>query len=483
MLQLLAFAAIAFLVTRSLYRLFIHPLHSIPGPTVAKISSLWLYYHSYIGDEATIIHTLHTRYGPILRVSPHEVDISDPDALAPIYVLKGGFRKADCYPNFHIDEHATLFSTISNEHRAPRAKVVSPLFSTKAIRENTDKLYGCVDRFVNRLREEAKSSKGQPVNLLNLTRALAVDAVSTHLFAKNYDAVSERSEHLSMAAFVDAFVGVGRFFYLPTPVFHWVEWAIDYCTGDAKTAESMATVDRFVEDVVSKTSAADNTYPGRLMNLGLKDDETKAQCKDLIFAGTDSTGMNLATILRYLVLNPSMLSTIASELGANASKGADAVDIQALPYLTGVIKEGLRLSMANPTRLPRVVPSSGWTFQDTWFAPGTVVGCSAYELHFNPIAFPDPQIFRPERWIRDEETTERSENEKEETELNKGWFAFGAGSRQCIARNLATAELYMAVERTVQSGVLIGCQAAGEVKILEWFNSRVVGERVDVCWE
>lgn len=287
---------------RSIYRIYLHPLSHVPGPLLAKITSLWLYYHSYIGDEATVIHSLHAKYGDLVRVSPTEVDIRDVDAVTSIYITKGGFLKAPCYGNFDIDGHKTIFSTIDPEYRAPRAKAVVPMFSTRNIRDNDVALYGCVDRMVERMREESET--GKPVNVLNIARSLAVDAVSTHLFQQNYNGTSEKGHRLSASAFVDAFVAVGRFFYLPGPVFVWLDWGIEKFFGTEHTAQSMNAVDKFVDDLVSSTPKGSDNYPGRLMALGLVKSELKCQCKDLIFAGTDSTGMNLATICHQLALNP-----------------------------------------------------------------------------------------------------------------------------------------------------------------------------------
>jgi hypothetical protein len=126
---------IVLLSARSLYRVLFHPLSHIPGPLLPKLTSLWLHYHAYIGDEASAIRRLHVTYGVLVRVSPNEVDISDADAIQPIYVSKGGFPKADCYANFDIDGHKTIFSTTDHEYRAVRAKAVMPLFSTKAQRK------------------------------------------------------------------------------------------------------------------------------------------------------------------------------------------------------------------------------------------------------------------------------------------------------------------------------------------------------------
>ena len=206
------------------------------------------------------------------------------------------------YSNFDIDGHKTIFSTIDAEHRAPRAKAVLPMFSTKSIRDNEVALYDCVDRVVERMQKEA--STGRPVNVLNLGRSLAVDAVSTHLFQQNYDGTSEKGNRLSVSAFVDAFVAVGRFFYLPGLAFVWLEWLLETFMSEKHTNDSMVIVHKFVENLVSATSRGAQNYPGRLMTLGLETAEVVSQCKDLIFAGTDSTGMNFATICRQLVLNP-----------------------------------------------------------------------------------------------------------------------------------------------------------------------------------
>jgi cytochrome P450 len=462
-------APLVLLLLRSIYRVFFHPLSHVPGPLLAKTSSLWLHYHAYIGDEASTIRQLHAIYGPFVRVSPNEVDISDANAIQPIYVSKGGFSKANCYANFDIDGHKTIFSTTDHEYRASRAKAVVPLFSTKALRENEIAIWGCVDRMIERLKVESKSKR--PVNVLNLTRSLAVDAVSTHLFRENYNGVDEQGPTLSVSAFVDSFVAVGRFFYLSTVVFTWVEWAATKWQADRETDDSMMIVDKFVGNLVTNTTPKSLTYPGRLLAAGTSDSEVKAQCKDLVFAGTDSTGMNLATIMRSLALYPEKYERLKREVTDNIARGSEAQDAQTLPYLNAIVKEALRVSMANPTRLPHVVPVGGWTFRGTHFPAGSIVGCSAYELHFNPLVFPEPAKFIPERWLN---TTE---------EMSKYWFAFGAGSRACIARNLATMELQFATERLARSNVLQGARAVQEnVEIYEWFNSKVKGERIDLVW-
>lgn len=69
---------------------------------------------------------MHLKYGPILRTSPFSIDTADGDALAPIYVEKGGFRKTPFYTNFDIDSHQSIFSELDPASRTRRAKAVLP---------------------------------------------------------------------------------------------------------------------------------------------------------------------------------------------------------------------------------------------------------------------------------------------------------------------------------------------------------------------
>lgn len=149
-----------------------------------------------------------------------------------------------------------------------------------------------------------------------------------------------------------------------------------------------------------------------------------------------------------------------------------SIDAQSLPYLSGVVKESLRMSMANPTRLARIVSFSGLQMQDLpSIPPGTGVGISAYSLHHNPDVFPQPYDFLPERWL---EST---------PQMLRDSIAFGIGPRQCIARNFAAAGLWWAVEALVRSDVLRQAKPVKDrIDILEWFNARVKDGKVELVW-
>lgn len=266
------------------YRSRFHPLAHIPGPFFPKITALWLYYHSYIGDESSVIYDLHKRYGPIVRIAPNEVDISDGDAIASIYINKGGFSKAPCYANFDFDGHETIFSTRNMVYRNLRAKAVMSLFSPKNIRDGITGMERYAENLVVRLQHEAK--QGKAVNILRLTRSYAISNASAYLFGQDEESVVQ--DRLSESAYVDEAIAVGRLLYLPRWIYHRVETLLAKWFPDPHVNEALGLVDDYVDDIVRNSTPHTDDFPGRLLAFGLEEEEVKVQCKDVIFAGTDS---------------------------------------------------------------------------------------------------------------------------------------------------------------------------------------------------
>ena len=68
--------------------------------------------------------------------------------------------------------------------------------------------------------------------------------------------------------------------------------------------------------------------------------------------------------------------------------------------------------------------------------------------------------------------------------MQRDFIPFGLGSRQCIARNLAMTELVLATRAIVRENVLEGAQPVCEkIEYLEWFNSRIKGEKIELVWQ
>ena len=510
-----------FLVLIVTYRLFLHPLSHIPGPLLARISSLYLYTVCYLGIECQQIAHYHRKYNTsVLRVAPNAVSISNGAALHAIYVDGGGFKKDARYENFRVDGHATIFSTLDTAYRDSRAKAVLPLFAMGRVRaagEGHGIIRECMNRFIERFEsEKAKAVEQAPnigaarVDALDLSQRLAIDVVTGYLFNKRYGGLDEQAVLLSKASgspcnasmpskmsaipFVLAIVEFGRFSLLPNWLFTRIlnlSSALGRLFPNAELNNSFHRVGAFATCLVHDADPQkDDTYQSRLLAAGVSQSETVAQCKAVTFAGTDSTATKLVTIIFHLVQNPSIHKRLSAELkvlGENPTS-----DPQTLSYLRAVIREGLRLGMANPARFTRIVPRGGFEVGGTYLPAGTSVGLAPYTLHHNPELFSEPFKFRPERWL-DQENERLADDggggisdtqaDRQKKERERDVIPFGVGSRMCIARNLATHELFMAVRALVESGVLEGARTCTKsIELDEWFNVGIKGHKVEVEW-
>jgi cytochrome P450 len=147
------------------------------------------------------------------------------------------------------------------------------------------------------------------------------------------------------------------------------------------------------------------------------------------------------------------------------------MSVHSLSYPRATIKEGMRLSMASPTRLPRTVSDSGMNFQGYHLPAGTNVGLGVCQLHLNPEVFPSPEQFLPERW------------EQPTPEMQRDWVPFGMGSRACIARGLASTSVFEAMQQIIDADVLNGAQTVkNKIEIKEWYNSKVTDGQLSLIW-
>lgn len=91
------------------------------------------------------------------------------------------------------------------------------------------------------------------------------------------------------------------------------------------------------------------------------------------------------------------------------------------------VKEALRVGMAVPGRLPRVVPDSlmePFMVDGKVVPPGTTVSISTYTMHTDTSIWgPDAREFRPDRWIGPQSKG-----------LDQYFCTFSKGSRMCIGQ-------------------------------------------------
>ncbi|OQO13720.1 hypothetical protein B0A48_01950 [Cryoendolithus antarcticus] len=170
-----------------LSRLYLSPISHIPGPRLA-VATFWyeFYYDIWPNSHQYIwkIRDLHTKYGPVVRINPIHVHISDPAFYEEIHPSDPR-RKRNRDPWFsHYDKDTVLAGAILNsmEHdlHARRRKAVAAYFSKKSVRDVEPLVQKKIAKLVARF--EQAHVQDQIVNLIDAMSGLTMDIISSYCF-------------------------------------------------------------------------------------------------------------------------------------------------------------------------------------------------------------------------------------------------------------------------------------------------------------
>jgi len=149
----------------------------------------------------------------------------------------------------------------------------------------------------------------------------------------------------------------------------------------------------------------------------------------ILTAGHITTGVALAWALYELGRHPDVMAKLRADLdGAGGEPDLDA--ILALPYLSAVCNEAIRLHpiLAECARVP-IEPVE---ILGTAIPAGEALVMSIVGIHHDPATYPDPDSFRPERFL--ERTFSKTE-----------FMPYGGGHRRCLGAGLAEYTLRIGV--------------------------------------
>jgi len=167
----------------------------------------------------------------------------------------------------------------------------------------------------------------------------------------------------------------------------------------------------------------------------LTDVELRDELMTLLVAGHETTATALTWALYWIHKFPKVYERVLAELQGVALSDTSA--LSRLPYLNAVCCETLRIYPVGMITFPRVTTSTvevmGYSLE-----PGTVVVGSIYLTHHREEIYPDPDHFKPERFL------ERRFSAFE-------YFPFGGGARRCIGMAFAQFEMKLVISRIVSN--------------------------------
>ncbi|OJZ88942.1 hypothetical protein ASPFODRAFT_42057 [Aspergillus luchuensis CBS 106.47] len=458
---------LAYLIGCAVYRLYLSPIASFPGPPLAAVTWFYEFYYDAIcgGRYIFKVKDMHKRYGPIVRINPEELHIETSAFYDELYA-PGGKKKRNLNPQFKHQFGApdSALSTTEHDLHRMRRSALSPFFSKASVRRLQPVIWEKVDKLLKRL--DGLKNTGHPVRMDIAYAAFTNDVIMQYSFShsrerlQKYDfgeaaqeAVLAMSKVVHWMKHYHWLINMGQL--IPPWIVSWISPTVANVLEDERsfTRDNVVQVHQIMNDKDTGAGKQPKTiFHDLLANPNLPVSEKSVErlgqeAKILVAGGTETTSWTLSVITYYLLSQPDTLSRLRTELIASIPDHTAHVGIEVLehlPYLTAVIQEGLRLSYGAVARLARVSPDEAVIFHDDkrgkdWvIPPGTPMSMNAVFVHHDPAIFPEPSKFRPERWI---------EAEKEGKRLNGYLVSFTKGSRSCLGINLAYAELYICVSK------------------------------------
>ncbi|EKG19832.1 Cytochrome P450 [Macrophomina phaseolina MS6] len=474
LISLAALAGIALISAaafRIIYNLYLHPLSKFHGPWYAASFSLIPAIISVLRVEPQWLLSLAKRYGtdkPI-RIAPSLLLFPQPAAIKDIYWDPKCNTKAPLYGTGALGP-PHLFTTLDgNVHKALRKALGGPQWTIGGLKNNWEpRIDELVQLFVSRMSERA--GKNQTVVLSDKAAEFAADIMTMLSFTEPWGFVSnsrdERNILKSWREGLDYFGFVGRFRWFRDVVMKtsWGLYFMPTMDDDNGMGYLMSQADKQVSDreqriekehySQEKPDFLQHCLEARMDGQPLTPIQKRAHVTLLIQAGADTTGTALGSTLRFLATHPRALARCQAEIAAAEAAGQLHTPIQfeetraRLPFFVACIKESLRLHPPATNLFARVAPPGGKVVGggggggEGWFVPaGTEMTSNAYVVQRDPALYaPDPEAFRPERWLDAEKASE----------MEAGQFAFGVGPRVCLGKDVAILEMYKLLPEIVR---------------------------------
>ncbi|KAJ4871332.1 hypothetical protein Rs2_47032 [Raphanus sativus] len=153
----------------------------------------------------------------------------------------------------------------------------------------------------------------------------------------------------------------------------------------------------------------------------------KSFCVDLLFAGITNSALPIQWTMAEIINSPKTLERLRGELDSvvGTKRLIQETDLPNLPYLQAVVKEGLRLHPPEP--IFERFSQDGCKVGGFYVPEKTTLMVNAYAVMRDPEYWIDPDEFKPERFLEDEERKEQTLK----------YIPFGSGRRSCPGENLA----------------------------------------------
>ncbi|KAL4764555.1 cytochrome P450 [Aspergillus foveolatus] len=448
---------IAYIVLKFIYQIvycrFFHPLSVFPGPFWGSVTRLWIAWHNLKETELPTIYGLTKKYGPVVRVTPTLLLVSDPTKLPEIYHRNAD--KTGHYITGSFGETESLFNMRSHKTHAAFRKHAAGPYSFSSVKRMEPLIDARIRDWSNKLNEKYVQT-GEAFDFSWWAVYMAYDIISEVGFGAPFGFV-EKGEDVGglIQGFHDGLPAFGLLARLH-PFTSWMKTTFlkKYLVAKPEDDSGIGVLMRFRDGLIEKRvqDLKSNKDIGRIDLLQtfleartedgqpLTMDYIKAEILLVLLAGADTTGTVFQAMIYYLLTHQSVYERMMDEVDTAVRKGLISDDVpqyteiqEHLPFFVAIVRETLRMCPPAPNIFPRYVSEPGLDLYGKMAPAGTEITGNPWIMHRDEAVFgKDAEEFNPDRWM----DPERAKI------MNKYLFTFGYGARVCLGKDIAMMELF-----------------------------------------
>ncbi|KAF4546895.1 Cytochrome P450-like protein 3 [Elsinoe fawcettii] len=355
--------------SRLVYLLFFHPLASFPGPRLAAVTRLWLFFYEIRGCGHQKIAELHQELGKSVRIGPDELSFLDVDTYYDeVYTQSTKFMKEPRFYRAFDNPGASLFTRTMRFDHASMKRLMSHAFSRSNVIALVPMLHRNTHAWISKLKSHV--SKNGKIPLWHATQCLTLDNASCFSYGSAEGAIESDDFHHPLFKGFDNFAPMVVVFQhfpwmqtLAHLILHHIPAFRSINRGSATGFDRLRhTRVPGKEGLIMFESMLMKADKSRVI---LKADETISEGALMLVAGTGTTAAALTTAIYHLTRRPEIWKELRSQISSALSESSnhiDVVQLESVALLKAVIMESLRVAVPIRGRHPRVVPQGGWRY-------------------------------------------------------------------------------------------------------------------------
>jgi cytochrome P450 len=359
---------------------------------------------------------------------------SDPEALEAILVGRHGEFEKDLFTRDLIPLLGTGLLTNEGDAWKAKRRLMAPSFQPREIAAFGEIMVSCAEASMERL---LASTSKQPTDIYAEMMRLALDVVARALFGSEFERFEEVEECLLIAD--RSYRNLWRTWR--AFVRRWFPLAAFRDLASARQRLDVV----LLEMIEKKRKNPGSDMLSRLLALkdesgrGMTDTEVRDEAMTVFLAGHETTALALTYTLHLLATNPDAYEKLVAEVDRELGGRRPSVPVaQKLSFTSAVVRESLRL-YPPVWAMARLVTADTELFGIP-LKKGNQVLASQWVTQRDARFFPEPERFRPERWL--DGSTEKLPR--------FAYFPFGGGPRICIGQHFATLEVLLVIARFAQ---------------------------------